>query len=164
MQISRFPAGYTPPSPVVFIYQIPIRKPYFLFTPHFFDHPLSCRALLRCYIRESCVARISLVLAPTSTPRRRYHTALGGHTGCLDQAAGENRGREVGTKTHDLSFYFLPLIPVPLVRVVVAYSTRTMMRRVGGGWSGNIEAIRLYREIMKATRLFHWCNDKGEPW
>ncbi|CAN0506075.1 unnamed protein product [Scytosiphon promiscuus] len=38
------------------------------------------------------------------------------------------------------------------------------MRRVGGGWSGNIEAIRLYREIMKATRLFHWCNDKGEPW
>lgn len=32
------------------------------------------------------------------------------------------------------------------------------------GYTGNREAIALYREIIRATRLFHWCNDKGEPW
>eukprot|EP00752_Nemacystus_decipiens_P010921 g9705.t1 len=31
-------------------------------------------------------------------------------------------------------------------------------------YHGNREAIRLYREILKATRLFHWCNERGEPW
>lgn len=28
----------------------------------------------------------------------------------------------------------------------------------------NREAIRLYRDIIRVSRLFHWCNDKGEPW
>eukprot|EP00903_Cladosiphon_okamuranus_P010481 g9916.t1 len=32
-----------------------------------------------------------------------------------------------------------------------------------GQYQGNREAIRLYREILKATRLFHWCNENGEP-
>mmetsp|Transcript_8246 Transcript_8246/g.25515 ORF Transcript_8246/g.25515 Transcript_8246/m.25515 type:complete len:92 (+) Transcript_8246:50-325(+) len=30
--------------------------------------------------------------------------------------------------------------------------------------SPNREAIRLYRDILRACRHFHWCNDKGEPW
>ncbi|CAN0010369.1 unnamed protein product [Choristocarpus tenellus] len=28
----------------------------------------------------------------------------------------------------------------------------------------NREAVHLYRDILRATRLFHWCNEKGEPW
>lgn len=28
----------------------------------------------------------------------------------------------------------------------------------------NREAIQLYRDILRACRHFHWCNDKGEPW
>ena len=28
----------------------------------------------------------------------------------------------------------------------------------------NIEALRLYREILRRTRSFYWPNDKGEPW
>ncbi|CAN0016885.1 unnamed protein product [Ectocarpus sp. 6 AP-2014] len=40
-----------------------------------------------------------------------------------------------------------------------------VLPRAGRGcYQGNREAIRLYREILKATRLFHWCNEKGEPW
>ncbi|CAM9452423.1 unnamed protein product [Ectocarpus sp. 4 AP-2014] len=40
-----------------------------------------------------------------------------------------------------------------------------VLPRAGRGcYHGNREAIRLYREILKATRLFHWCNEKGEPW
>ncbi|KAJ8598180.1 hypothetical protein CTAYLR_007375 [Chrysophaeum taylorii] len=28
----------------------------------------------------------------------------------------------------------------------------------------NREAIHLYRDILRASRLFHWCNEQGEPW
>mmetsp|Transcript_24565 Transcript_24565/g.33637 ORF Transcript_24565/g.33637 Transcript_24565/m.33637 type:complete len:96 (-) Transcript_24565:594-881(-) len=28
----------------------------------------------------------------------------------------------------------------------------------------NREAIHLYREILRTSRRFHWCNEKGEPW
>ncbi|KAG5189880.1 hypothetical protein JKP88DRAFT_176405 [Tribonema minus] len=28
----------------------------------------------------------------------------------------------------------------------------------------NREAIRLYREILRGCKQFHWCNEKGEPW
>jgi len=27
-----------------------------------------------------------------------------------------------------------------------------------------MEAIRLYREILRACKHFHWCDEKGEPW
>jgi len=26
------------------------------------------------------------------------------------------------------------------------------------------EAIHLYREILRTSKRFHWCNEKGEPW
>ena len=28
----------------------------------------------------------------------------------------------------------------------------------------NKEALHLYREILRFSRRFHWCNEKGEPW
>jgi hypothetical protein len=28
----------------------------------------------------------------------------------------------------------------------------------------NKEAIRLYRDIIRATRFYTWTNEKGEPW
>lgn len=28
----------------------------------------------------------------------------------------------------------------------------------------NVESLRLYRDILRATRSFTWCNEKGEPW
>ena len=28
----------------------------------------------------------------------------------------------------------------------------------------NIEALRLYRDILRRSRSFYWPNDKGEPW
>lgn len=28
----------------------------------------------------------------------------------------------------------------------------------------NTEALSLYREILRATRLFNWRNEKGELW
>jgi Complex 1 protein (LYR family) len=28
----------------------------------------------------------------------------------------------------------------------------------------NVEALRLYRDILRASRLFHWPNERGEPW
>ena len=28
----------------------------------------------------------------------------------------------------------------------------------------NIESIRLYRDILRATRMFIWVNEAGEPW
>ena len=28
----------------------------------------------------------------------------------------------------------------------------------------NREAIRLYRDILRVSRLFTWNNEKGEPW
>ncbi|CAM9674572.1 unnamed protein product, partial [Phaeothamnion confervicola] len=29
---------------------------------------------------------------------------------------------------------------------------------------GNREAIRLYRDILRGCRRFHWCNEHGVPW
>jgi hypothetical protein len=26
------------------------------------------------------------------------------------------------------------------------------------------EALSLYREILRTSRAFHWCDDKGRPW
>ncbi len=26
------------------------------------------------------------------------------------------------------------------------------------------EALSLYREILRTTKVFHWCDDKGLPW
>ena len=26
------------------------------------------------------------------------------------------------------------------------------------------EALSLYREILRTTKAFHWCDDKGVPW
>jgi hypothetical protein len=26
------------------------------------------------------------------------------------------------------------------------------------------EALSLYREILRTTKAFHWCDEKGEPW
>lgn len=28
----------------------------------------------------------------------------------------------------------------------------------------NFEALRLYRDILRLSRLFTWRNEKGEPW
>mmetsp|Transcript_7498 Transcript_7498/g.31030 ORF Transcript_7498/g.31030 Transcript_7498/m.31030 type:complete len:94 (-) Transcript_7498:104-385(-) len=28
----------------------------------------------------------------------------------------------------------------------------------------NVEAIRLYRDILRTCKHFHWCNEHGEPW
>ena len=28
----------------------------------------------------------------------------------------------------------------------------------------NKEALRLYRDILRATRMFTWPDDKGVPW
>ena len=30
--------------------------------------------------------------------------------------------------------------------------------------TSNRAAITLYRDILRQSRRFHWCNDKGEPW
>mmetsp|Transcript_7543 Transcript_7543/g.10226 ORF Transcript_7543/g.10226 Transcript_7543/m.10226 type:complete len:131 (-) Transcript_7543:166-558(-) len=26
------------------------------------------------------------------------------------------------------------------------------------------EALSLYRDILRTTKAFHWCDEKGEPW
>ena len=28
----------------------------------------------------------------------------------------------------------------------------------------NLEALRLYREILKTAKKFYWPNENGEPW
>jgi len=28
----------------------------------------------------------------------------------------------------------------------------------------NVESLRLYRDILRASRLFTWPNEAGEPW
>lgn len=26
------------------------------------------------------------------------------------------------------------------------------------------EALHLYREVLRVSKAFHWCDEKGEPW
>mmetsp|Transcript_36741 Transcript_36741/g.117867 ORF Transcript_36741/g.117867 Transcript_36741/m.117867 type:complete len:104 (-) Transcript_36741:84-395(-) len=37
-------------------------------------------------------------------------------------------------------------------------------RRLSSSRPPNVEALRLYRDILRTCRIFHWCDEQGRPW
>lgn len=91
---SRFPYASPIASPVGTAFVEILYENLFGGYAAFFDRALSVRVLfvlVRCHISASHPARTSHDLAPTSTPRRGYHTALGSRTSRWGQLGARSR-------------------------------------------------------------------------
>eukprot|EP00978_Attheya_sp_CCMP212_P003958 scaffold8420_cov48-Attheya_sp.AAC.3 len=48
--------------------------------------------------------------------------------------------------------------------IIVPGSVRTAAARHFKNATTRKESLSLYREILRTTKVFHWCDETGQPW
>jgi Complex 1 protein (LYR family). len=57
---------------------------------------------------------------------------------------------------------------MPPTPTIITPTTTTTLKTAAGKYfqpsTSRKEALSLYREILRTTKAFHWCDERGIPW